>query len=59
MPVESRIVLSISRLIWRMTRVRAKSLFATLNLPQDPDGLRVSDQGGNEVFFSDPTAGDR
>jgi|SoimicmetaTmtLMB_FD_contig_81_8275_length_536_multi_1_in_0_out_0_1 hypothetical protein len=40
-------------------KVRAKSLFATLNLPQDPDGLRVSDQGGNEVFFSDPTAGDR
>ena len=34
-------------------KVRAKSLFATLNLPQDPDGLRVSDQGGNEVFFSD------
>jgi hypothetical protein len=32
-------------------KVRAKSLFATLNLPQDPDGLRVSDQGGNEVFF--------
>jgi hypothetical protein len=39
--------------------VRAKSLFATLNPPQDPDGLRVLDQGGNEVFFRTPTTGDR
>jgi hypothetical protein len=31
--------------------VRAKSLFATLNLPQDPDGLRVSDQGETKCFF--------
>mgnify|MGYP001382835004 CR=1 FL=1 len=32
-------------------KVKAKSLFETLNLPQDPDGLRILDQDGHEVFF--------
>ena len=27
------------------------SLFETLNLPQNPDGLRILDQDGREVFF--------
>jgi hypothetical protein len=31
--------------------VKAKSLFDTLNLPQEPDGLRVLDQDGRQVFF--------
>jgi hypothetical protein len=40
-------------------RVKARSLFdvGTLNMPQNPDGLRILDEDGNEVFFLD--AGDR
>jgi hypothetical protein len=34
--------------------VKAKSLFETLNLPQTPDGLRILDQDGHEVFFWTP-----
>jgi hypothetical protein len=34
--------------------VKAKSLFDTLNMPQNPDGLRILDQGGHEVFFWTP-----
>jgi hypothetical protein len=30
--------------------VKAKSLFETLNLPQDPDGLRILDEREREVF---------
>jgi hypothetical protein len=33
------------------TKVKARSLFDTLNMPQTPDGLRILDQDGNEVFF--------
>ena len=32
-------------------KVKAKSLFETLNMPQNPDGLRILDQDGNELFF--------
>ena len=39
-------------------KVKAKSLFDTLNMPQNPDGLRILDQGGNEVFFWTPGMGD-
>jgi len=35
-------------------KMKAKSLFDTLNLPQNPDGLRILDQGGNELFFWTP-----
>jgi hypothetical protein len=35
-------------------KVRAKSLFETLNMPQNPDGLRILDQNGQEVFFWTP-----
>jgi hypothetical protein len=35
-------------------KVKAKSLFDTLNLPQNPDGLRILDQDGHEVFFWTP-----
>jgi hypothetical protein len=38
-------------------KVRAQSLFDTLDLPQKPDGLRVLDEGGTEVFVWRP--GDR
>jgi hypothetical protein len=31
-------------------KVRAKSLFETLDLPQKPDGLRILDESGTEVF---------
>jgi hypothetical protein len=36
--------------------VRATSLFdvGTLNMPQNPDGLRILDQDGKEVFFWTP-----
>jgi hypothetical protein len=37
---------------------RARSLVNTLNMPQSPDGLRILDQDGNEVFFWTPGAGD-
>jgi hypothetical protein len=35
-------------------KVKAKSLFETLNMPQNPDGLRILDQNGQEVFFWTP-----
>src|ERR1700741_664150 len=35
-------------------KVKAKSLFETLNMPQKPDGLRILDQDGDEVFFWTP-----
>jgi hypothetical protein len=35
-------------------KVKAKSLFDTLNMPQNPDGLRILDQNGHEVFFWTP-----
>jgi hypothetical protein len=31
-------------------KVRAKSLFETLDMPQTPDGLRILDSDGAEVF---------
>jgi hypothetical protein len=31
-------------------KVRAKSLFETLNMPQKPDGVRILDEGGTELF---------
>ncbi len=31
-------------------KVKAKSLFETLNMPQKPDALRILDQDGREVF---------
>jgi len=39
-------------------KVKAKSLFDTLNPQQNPDGLRILDQGGNEVFFWTPRTDD-
>ena len=40
-------------------KIKAKSLFDTLNMPQNPDGLRILDQNGHEVFFWTPrTKGD-
>ena len=39
-------------------KVKAKSLFETLNMPQKPDGLRILDQDGDEVFFWTPAADD-
>jgi hypothetical protein len=39
-------------------KVKAKSLFDTLNLPQNPDGLRILDQDGHEVFFWTPGTDD-
>ena len=35
-------------------KVRAQSLFETLNMPQKPDALRILDQTGDEVFFWGP-----
>jgi hypothetical protein len=35
-------------------KVKAKSLFETLSLPQTPDGLRILDEHGHEVFFWTP-----
>ncbi len=32
-------------------KVRARSLFETLEMPQKPDGLRILDESGNELFF--------
>jgi hypothetical protein len=37
-------------------KVKANSLFGTLNLPQNPDGLRILDEAGHEVFFWTPGA---
>jgi hypothetical protein len=39
-------------------KVKAKSLFETLNMPQNPDGLRILDQNGQEVFFWTPRTED-
>jgi hypothetical protein len=35
-------------------KMRAQSLFQTLDMPQKPDALRIVDQNGNEVFFWSP-----
>ena len=35
-------------------KTKAKSLFETLNMPQKPDGLRIVDSDGREVFFWTP-----
>ncbi len=37
-------------------KLKARSLFGTLNLAQNPDGLRILDQAGHEVFFWTPGA---
>ncbi len=37
-------------------KLKAKSLFETLNMAQDPDGLRILNQDGLEVFFWTPRA---
>jgi hypothetical protein len=39
-------------------KVKAKSLFDTLDLPQKPDGLQILDQDGQKVFFWTPAADD-
>jgi hypothetical protein len=33
-----------------VAKVRAKSLFETVDLPQKPDGLRILDESGTQVF---------
>ena len=38
-------------------KVRAKSLFETLHMPQTPDGLRILDSSGVEVFAWSPAEG--
>jgi hypothetical protein len=35
-------------------KVRAQSLFETLDMPQKPDALRILDQSGEEVFSWGP-----
>jgi hypothetical protein len=35
-------------------KVKARSLLETLNLPQTPDGLRILDENGHEVFLWKP-----
>jgi hypothetical protein len=35
-------------------KVRAQSLFETLDMPQKPDALRIVDRNGDEVFFWSP-----
>jgi hypothetical protein len=35
-------------------KIQAKSLFKTLNMPQTPDGLRILDHHGAEVFSWKP-----
>ena len=37
-------------------KARAKALFATLDLPQAPDALRILDEEGRELFFWSPSA---
>jgi hypothetical protein len=37
-------------------KVTAKALFATLDLPQTPDALRILDEEGRELFFWSPGA---
>ena len=39
-------------------KVKARSLFDTLNMPQNPDGLRILDQSRTEVFFWTPGIAD-
>jgi len=39
-------------------KVKAKSLFETLDMPQKPDALRILDQDGREVFQWRPGARD-
>jgi hypothetical protein len=39
-------------------KVKARSFFDTLNMPQNPDGLRIFDQSGNELFFWTPGMND-
>jgi hypothetical protein len=34
-------------------KVKAKSLFETLEMPQKPDGLRILGESGCELFFWD------
>jgi hypothetical protein len=36
-----------------VAKVKAKSLFETLEMPQKPDGLRILDESGCELFFWD------
>ena len=38
-------------------KVRAKSMFATLDMPQTPDALRILDEGGRELFVWTPGEG--
>ena len=38
-------------------KVRAKSLFKTLNMPQAPDGLRILDTHGAEIYSWRPADG--
>jgi hypothetical protein len=38
-------------------KVRAQSLFETLDMPQKPDALRILDHSGDEVFFWSPQYG--
>jgi hypothetical protein len=40
-------------------KVRAQSLFETLNMPQKPDGLRILDESGDEVFSWSPERNQR
>jgi hypothetical protein len=35
-------------------KVKARSLFETSDLAQNPDGLRILDQDGREVYFWTP-----
>jgi hypothetical protein len=35
-------------------KVRARSMFETLDMPQRPDALRILDPNGDEVFFWHP-----
>ena len=35
-------------------KVRALSLFETLDMPQNPDALRIMDHNGDEVFVWGP-----
>jgi len=35
-------------------KVKARSLFDTLNMPQNPDGLRILDQNEHQVYFWTP-----
>jgi len=39
-------------------KVKAKSHFETLDMPQKPDGLRILDADDHEVFFRTPGADD-